>query len=358
MPEDQDTPLAVDKNVKNSHSSNSRVVSQAAADDTLDDDGSAFGRDASSETTSLKTSILKYRKENGRTYHAYKDGGETSSPSNIENGRLTKRAYVLPNDEIENERLDLQHHLFLLTFDEKLHAAPLPKDVHRVFDAGCGTGIWAIEFGDEHPECEVVGIDLSPIQPAAIPPNVSFYVDDLEEPWDYSSKFDFIFARFLTGSIRNWPKFFEQSYKNLNSGGVVEMIDIIYPMQSDDYSLPEGSALYKWSNLLHTAFANNGTPMNSALKYKDQLEQVGFVDVNIVKRKWPQNRWPKDPKHKQIGIWANQNTLDALSALSLAVFTRPQGHGGLGWAKEEVETFLADVRKDINDVNIHAYWPM
>jgi hypothetical protein len=46
-----------------------------------------------------------------------------------------------------------------------------------------------------------------------IPPNASFFVDDLEEPWDYSQKFDFVFARFLTGSIRDWPKFFNQSYK-------------------------------------------------------------------------------------------------------------------------------------------------
>ncbi|KAF4970218.1 hypothetical protein FSARC_2704 [Fusarium sarcochroum] len=336
MPEDRDNSLAVDEN--------------AAADNTFDDGDSALERDSGSEVTSLKSSILKYRQENGRTYHAYKDGDR-------------KRAirYTKPSQSTtwSNQTLaDLQHHLFLLTFDEKLHAAPLPKDVRRVFDAGCGTGIWAIEFGDEHPECEVVGVDLSPIQPAAVPPNVSFYVDDLEEPWDYSSNFDFIFARFLTGSIRDWPKFFEQSHKNLYPGGVIEMIDIVYPMQSDDDSLPEDSALYKWSNLLHTAFVNNGSPMNSALKYKDQLEEAGFVDVNVVKRKWPQNRWPKDPKHKQIGIWANQNATDALSALSLAVFTRPQGHGGLGWTKEEVEVFLTDVRKDIKDVNIHAYWPI
>ena len=42
---------------------------------------------------------------------------------------------------------------------------------------------------------------------------MTFYVDDVEESWDYSAKFDFIFARFLTGSIRDWPKFFKQSYE-------------------------------------------------------------------------------------------------------------------------------------------------
>ncbi|KAF5648993.1 methyltransferase [Fusarium sp. NRRL 52700] len=294
------------------------AVDEHAAEDNTDAD-SALGDDNASDTTSLRSSILRYREENGRTYHTYKDG-----------------AYALPNDEIENERLDLQHHLFLLTFDERLHAAPLPKTLNRAFDAGCGTGIWAIEFAwtaDEHPECEVIGVDLSPIQPSAIPPNASFYVDDLEEPWEYSSK-------------------------NLNPGGRIEMIDIIYPLLSDDDTLTKDSALSKWSELLHDIFTKNGRPMDSALKYKDQLEAVGFVDINIVKRKWPLNRWPKDPKHKQIGIWAQQNTLDALAALSLAVFTRPDGQGGLGWSKEEVEVFLTGVRKDIKNVNIHSYWPI
>ncbi|RBQ65900.1 hypothetical protein FVER14953_13418 [Fusarium verticillioides] len=196
------------------------------------------------------------------------------------------------------------------------------------------------------------------IPSASIPPNASFYVDDLEEPWDYSNKFDFVFARFLTGSILDWPKFFSESYKNLNPGGRIEMIDIIYPLLSDDDTLKKDSALSKWSELLHDIFTKNGRGMDSALKYKDQLEEAGFVDVNIVKRKWPLNRWPKDPKHKQIGTWAQQNTLDALAALSLAVFTRPDGQGGLGWSKEEVEVFLTDVRKDIKNVNIHSYWPI
>ncbi|KAI8649253.1 hypothetical protein NCS57_01461900 [Fusarium keratoplasticum] len=317
------------------------VADDNAVQDAFDDGDSALGDDAGSDTTSLRSSILKYREENGRTYHAYKDG-----------------AYVLPNDETENERLDLQHHLFLLTFDGRLHAAPLPKKLRRAFDAGCGTGIWAIEFADEHPECEVTGVDLSPIQPTAIPPNVSFYVDDLEEPWGYSTKFDFVFARFLTGSIRDWPKFFRQSWENLSPGGIIELIDIIYPLTSDDGTLAEDSALYKWSTLLSSAFTANGSPMDSALKYQEQLKDTGFVDIHVVKRKWPLNRWPKDQKHKQIGIWAHQNTMDALSALSLAVFTRPKGGGGLGWSNEELEVFLPAVRKDIRNLNIHSYWPI
>ncbi|KAE9568335.1 hypothetical protein CGMCC3_g15560 [Colletotrichum fructicola] len=128
------------------------------ADDTIDDGASSIGSLASS-TTSVSGSILDYRLENGRTYHRYKDG-----------------KYNYPNDDRENERLDLQHHMFLLTHDNKLGTAP-PNEkgaqVKRALDVGTGTGLWAIEFGDEHPEAEVIGVDLSAVQVDFVPPNVS-----------------------------------------------------------------------------------------------------------------------------------------------------------------------------------------
>lgn len=43
----------------------------------------------------------------------------------------------------------------------------------------------------------------------------------------------------------------------------------------------------------------------------------------------------------------------ALEGFSMALFTRI-----LGWSKEEVETFLIDVRKEMKDPKIHAYWQM
>lgn len=47
--------------------------------------------------------------------------------------------------------VDLQHNLLVMSFDGKLHCAPLDKSVHRVLDAGCGTGIWSIDFGRVEP---------------------------------------------------------------------------------------------------------------------------------------------------------------------------------------------------------------
>jgi SAM-dependent methyltransferase len=169
--------------------------------DDFDDNDSALGDDTpdvASSTASINSSIMRYREENGRTYHAYKDG-----------------KYLGPNDEREMDRLDLQHHLFTLTLDGRLFTCPVEKEgqIHRVLDVGTGTGIWSIDFGDDHPEAQVLGIDLSPIQPSFLPPNVSFQVDDLEEPWTFREKFDFIYSRMMTASFADWPRFFEQCFE-------------------------------------------------------------------------------------------------------------------------------------------------
>jgi cyclopropane fatty-acyl-phospholipid synthase-like methyltransferase len=156
--------------------------------------------------------------------------------------------YSFPNDEPESDRLDLQHHLFTLTLGGKLCTAPIPKEknLHRVLDVGTGTGIWAIDFADAHPESQVIGIDLSPIQPSFIPPNLTFEVDDLEEQWTFPEPFDFIFARMMVGSFANFPRFFEQSFEHLTPGGWLECMDICNPIKADDDSMPPDSALLKW----------------------------------------------------------------------------------------------------------------
>lgn len=71
----------------------------------------------------------------------------------------------MPNDEAEQERMDMQHHIYLLIYGGELCRAQLPARLNRVLDVGCGTGKWAIDFADQHPEAEVLATDLSVIQP-------------------------------------------------------------------------------------------------------------------------------------------------------------------------------------------------
>ena len=48
--------------------------------------------------------------------------------------------YLLPNDEIESDRLDMHHEMILTAMHRKLHLAPISKDLQRVIDLGTGTG--------------------------------------------------------------------------------------------------------------------------------------------------------------------------------------------------------------------------
>ncbi|UZP39768.1 hypothetical protein NXS19_007584 [Fusarium pseudograminearum] len=50
----------------------------------------------------------------------------------------------------------------------------------RILDVGTGTGMWAIDMADEHPSDKVIGIDISAVQPAFVPPNCIFQIDDAQ----------------------------------------------------------------------------------------------------------------------------------------------------------------------------------
>ena len=54
----------------------------------------------------------------------------------------SEQAYIFPEDQREQDRLDLQHALFLKSFgDDKLYLAPI-QSPQEVLDLGCGTGLW------------------------------------------------------------------------------------------------------------------------------------------------------------------------------------------------------------------------
>lgn len=55
--------------------------------------------------------------------------------------------YKFPNDEREQDRLDMIHHMFKLALGGKLFLAPIENGPLRILDIGTGTGIWAIEAG-------------------------------------------------------------------------------------------------------------------------------------------------------------------------------------------------------------------
>jgi trans-aconitate methyltransferase len=161
----------------------------------------------------------------------------------------------------------------------ELFRAPISKNVQRVLDVGTGTGIWAIDFADEFPSAQVIGNDLSPIQPSFVPPNCSFEIDDCESAWPYrqGQGFDFIHMRSMAGSITDWPRLFRQAFEHMNPGGWIEIQEYAIQMhvEEGDENMPETIA--NWLAETDRASKIINKTMNVVGGLREDVIKAGFT---------------------------------------------------------------------------------
>ncbi|GAM39040.1 hypothetical protein TCE0_034f10260 [Talaromyces pinophilus] len=306
-----------------------------------DDNDSALGEDKASSTTSLGESIFNYQYENGRRYHAFRAG-----------------AYPLPNDELEQDRMDMQHHIYLLLFGGELYRAPLPPKINKALDIGCGTGLWAIDFADTRPDTQVIATDLSYIQPTWVPPNLTFEIDDAESDWSFvqlssssdAQKFDYIHIRSMAGSIADWPRLLSRAYNNLAPGGWIELTEFETWASTDDDSLPLNSAYHEYQVRLCEAAASFGKEMNIAPHIYNLVRNAGFANVREEVQKCPLSPWPKDSRLKELAMYMNLQMMESIEPYGLALFSRV-----LKWDTPRIYALLDGVRRDLKNLNYHMY---
>ncbi|GAB1211559.1 hypothetical protein ATERTT37_000682 [Aspergillus terreus] len=300
-----------------------------------DDPTSDYAEDFASDTTSLNSMITAYRFENGRRYHAYKEG-----------------AYWGPNDDIQNEQLDIAHHMFTMLLDNRLVLAPINKNIQNVLDVGTGTGIWAIDFADEYPSAQVIGTDLSPIQPSFVPPNLRFEIDDATEPWVYpDNEFDLVHVRALYGAIADWPAFYSNALRTLRPGGWFDQLEMSIQFTSDDGTVTEDHVLAQWSKIFIEAGEKFGKTFRIAELAKGYMQSAGFQNVTEQQFKLPIGPWSRDKKLKKLGRWNLVHCEQGIEGWAMALLTRV-----MGWTYTEVQVFLAKMRKGLRDPNTHAYF--
>lgn len=307
---------------------------ELAADNTALSD---LGESVSTDYTSITSSVRDHVYENGRRYHSLNAG-----------------SYAMPNDEKEQERLDIQHHAVSLMLGGALHLVELPKMTNRILDIGTGTGIWAIDMADTHPEASVIGVDLSPIQPAWVPPNCTFEVDNIEQPWLWKEPFMFIHSAHLIQGIRDWPAYTKRMYENLAPGGVVELVESQI-WQTDDDTIPKDGYINKYKEgLLEGSKLAGLVDISQPIGHKlaKYLREAGFIDVRVQLKKLPLGPWPKDRKKKEVGKWGLAMAEQGVFSYGMALFTRQ-----LGMPVDEAtqlcnNTFAEWCRRDV-----HSYLP-
>lgn len=166
---------------------------------------------------SVSSSVNAHVWEYGRRYQIFRYG-----------------RYPIPNDDEEFKRETFKHVMFKEMLHGKLYLAPLGETPQKIIDLGTGFGEWAIEcsyaqlfsphtvsnlviVGDANPSAMVLGVDLSPIQPMWLPPNVEFVVDDIEDEWAQDSDFDYVHSRSLFVFLKDAQKVISNAFRYVTS---------------------------------------------------------------------------------------------------------------------------------------------
>ncbi|BAE61942.1 unnamed protein product [Aspergillus oryzae RIB40] len=244
--------------------------------------------------------------ENGRRYHAYREG---------------EYALVCSVTLIPGVWLDGLIHVYSLILDGEIHLAPI-KNPQRVLDIGTGTGIWAVDFADQYQSSEVIGNDLSPIQPRWVPPNCQFEIDDFESEWSYAHPFDYIYGRELAGSIHDFPRLCKQAFAHLHPGGFFEIQSFTVDIFSDDGSIEKAP----------------------------YIKQVVFIDVVCKVVKAPSSPWAKDPKQKEIGRFFQAHQVHIVLAHTNVLLSKV-----LGWSKTDIDILNMHVLRESKNLEVHQY---
>jgi hypothetical protein len=205
---------------------------------------------------------------------------------------------------------------------------------------------------------------LSPFFPLSVPtylksntpprilPNCRFKVASAEDEWVFPQPFSYIHMRAIFSCFTSPAAVFAKAYDALEPGGWLELQDVHFKPLSHD-NKTANTAVEKWNAKLITGAKVIGRDWHCTPHFASWVREAGFIDVVEKVYAWPQNSWPKGEKQKALGRLILANLLKGLSGVSLGIMTR-----GLGMRKEEVEEELANVRRNLQDTKIHAYYPV
>lgn len=205
------------------------------------------------------------------------------------------------------------------------------------------------DFADEFPSAEVVGVDISPIQPSWVPPNCKFTIDDIEQPWTFPANlFDLVHIRNLEGCVSDWVALYKQAFDAIKPGGYVEVKEASIECRSQLADLPEGHVFKDWRKFLTQASEKLGKIANQVHPdehgISNALQEAGFVEA--VAKKWtvPVGAWAREPLLKEIGTSCLHFLDQSLEGFGIFLLKEV-----LGWEYAEALVFISEMRKALKD---------
>ncbi|KAJ1334209.1 gliotoxin biosynthesis N-methyltransferase [Microdochium nivale] len=270
-----------------------------------------------------------------RSWHDYKPGAK----------------YYVPNDKTEMGRLDRQHVIWTTILDGQLVKAPV-ENPKAVLDLGTGSGVWATDFANQHPESEVLGVDLSKPTPSAVPPNCKFEEVDFTDPWTFPQKFDLIHGRLIFLGQSDPKLSLKRAFDQLAPGGYLEHQEL-YGVPLDIDGTTRGTHMESFFFDTVMASRRLGNDMMAMPQYANWMREIGFDCVTELHYGLPLNPWCRGEKFKAVGAMQQMNLELAVGGLYTRMLTL-----GLGWSAEQAAEGIAKAVEDFKNPEVHAYWPI
>lgn len=207
---------------------------------------------------------------------------------------------------------------------------------------------------EENPNCEVIGTDLSMIQPLSWMPNCRFIQENSElQEWKYPHDFDLVHFRGMVANFNDVTTLMRKALDSLKPGGWIEFQDPGFDCQGFVEGSIDDLAVSKWLKLVCKGGAMCGRDLTKARHYRRQLEEVGFVDVCERKVNVPIGPWANGGRAKVIGVYM----ANAFHTGSVDAFKQFLTAGG-ELSEEEIEDLSAQVKSEVRNANLRWYTTM
>lgn len=278
--------------------------------------------------------------------------------------------YLLPADDEEQSRLDMQHHALvcflggLFPWPDKVREAlrPQPGYTPGILDIGTGSGIWAIQMARKYPHAEVVGLDLAPplVPLDSIPENCRFELDDANLSLShYANSFDVVHARASDPGIKDFDTFLYNMAEILRPGGVL-ILGSGDPQFYDENVEPlpiisEGQPRFRWIQrvfaAVYSAYKGTGAIVDWPRTWHKMIEgNPNYEHVTTWQMKMPLGPWPQglSMEHKRGSILLRNNLINILGSFTPLLLQD-------GYKLETIERWKQETEKELLEMRLHSY---
>lgn len=195
---------------------------------------------------------------------------------------IYKNLYIERSEEFVEAYVDSVHRSYNHEAEGVSKAITL-KNVNKMMDLGCGSGMYSIEFMRRNPNMEVVLFDYPKVIPhtqryleqAKLNTNNYRLKSGIIKDDEYETGFDLIYASFLFEEFTIWENMdiMRKCFNSLNKGG---RLIIHENFINNDRTSPLHSVVYSLNLKLHT---ENGNTF-SENDYWIMLKEAGFQKVD------------------------------------------------------------------------------